>query len=106
MSGNGEVEVKLYGALVSYAGTKALRTCILGPLPLEAFLRELGSRLPEEFNSAIQNRSNILVIVNGIEVSVLDQVGIEISPGDKVVLLPVSHGGGGRERLRVKTDSS
>ncbi len=93
MSRNEEVEVKIFGALVSYVGTKELIVRIDGPLPLKRFLEKLDSKLPEGFDSAIQKRRDVLVLVNGREISVLDGVDTEISPGDQVAFLPVSHGG-------------
>jgi molybdopterin converting factor small subunit len=74
MNRNEEVEVKIFGALVSYIGTKELKVRIDRPLPLKT-------------------RSTVLVLVNGREISVLDGVDTEISPGDQVAFLPVSHGG-------------
>jgi len=93
MSKTGKVEIRIFGALVSYAGTKELSVSISKPIPLKTFLEKIYSKLPEGFNSAIQKRSNILVLVNGREIGLLDGIETEISLGDKVVFLPVSHGG-------------
>ncbi len=93
MSRNGKVEIRIFGALVSYAGTRELSVNISKPIPLKSFMEKFYSKLPEDFNSAIQKRSNVLVLVNGRETGVLDGNDTEISPGDEVVFLPVSHGG-------------
>ena len=93
MSGNSGVTVEVFGALARYAGARMLTISLARPIPLETLLKEIEARLPEDFSSAIQKRSTILVLVNGREISVLNGIDTKISPGDKVVLLPVSHGG-------------
>ena len=88
-----EVNVRLFGALANLGGTRTRVVDLPETLSLIDFLKKLGSGLPEEFNSAIRNQSDFLVLVNGTEISVLDGMGTEICAGDEVVLLPVSHGG-------------
>jgi molybdopterin converting factor small subunit len=93
MSGNNRVTIEVFGALAGYAGTRMLTINLPEPIPLKTLLEELETGLPEDFGLAIQKRSTILVLVNEREISVLDGMNTEVSPGDKVVLLPVSHGG-------------
>ena len=93
MSGNSGVTVEVFGALAGYAGTRMLTISLPEPAPLKTLMKELVARLPEEFGSAIQKRSAILVLVNEREIGVLDGMDTQVSPGDKVILLPVSHGG-------------
>ncbi len=93
MSGNSGVTIEVFGALAGYAGTRMLTISFPGPVPFKTLLKELEARLPEDFSSAIRNRSAILMLVNDREISVLMGMNTQVSPGDKVVLLPVSHGG-------------
>lgn len=93
MSENSKITVEVFGALAGYAGTRMLTIRLSEPIPLKTFLKELETRLPKDFGSAIQKRSAILVLINEREISVLDGMNTQVSPGDKVVLLPVSHGG-------------
>jgi MoaD family protein len=39
------------------------------------------------------SRSNLLVLVNGVEISVLAGYNTKVSDGDEVVFVPVVHGG-------------
>ncbi|MFX0092174.1 MAG: MoaD/ThiS family protein, partial [Candidatus Hodarchaeota archaeon] len=38
-------------------------------------------------------RPNALILVNGKEISVLNGLETQVEDGDKIVLVPVSHGG-------------
>ena len=38
-------------------------------------------------------RPNLIVLVNKREISVLDGLNTQVGDGDKIVLIPVSHGG-------------
>jgi molybdopterin converting factor small subunit len=88
-----DVTVKLFGALTRYSKKGTVTISLVETLPLTEFLEELNSKLPENFDSAILNLSEVLVILNGREISVLREKNTMISPGDEIVLLPVSHGG-------------
>ena len=93
MSMKRDVKVKLFGALTRYSRKGTVTISLVETLPLTEFLEELNSKLPENLDSAILNLSQVLVILNGREISVLEEKNTKISPGDEIVLLPVSHGG-------------
>jgi molybdopterin converting factor small subunit len=58
----------------------------------------IGEQFPElkrifydsDLNDA---RSNSLVLVNGVEISVLDGYETKVTDGDEIVFVPVVHGG-------------
>jgi len=91
---NREVEIRFFGALASQTGKKLLRIELSRPLPLGRLLKDLESESLKTLEEDIWGRRNILVLVNDREIEVLEGRKTIISPGDKIALLPVSHGGG------------
>jgi molybdopterin converting factor small subunit len=88
-----DVKVRLFGALARYSEEKIVTISLVETLPLTEFLEELNSKLSENLDSTILNLSDVLVLLNGREISVLERNNTKISSGDEIVLLPVSHGG-------------
>ena len=92
------VNVKFIGALRHGSGADELAIdCAEG-----ASVRELISKLTREFPELKQSlvdsqfedsRTNALILVNGREISALDGLKTKLEDGDKVVLVPVVHGG-------------
>ena len=61
-------------------------------------MNEIKKEVPELKRSLIDQqlddpRSNTLVLVNGIEISVLEGLETRLKDGDEIVLVPVVHGG-------------
>lgn len=88
-----DVKVKLFGKLARYSEERTVTIGLVETLPLTEFLEVLNSKLSENLDSAILNLSDILLLLNGREISVLEKNNTRISPGDEIVLLPISHGG-------------
>ncbi len=93
MSRKREVKIRLFGTLARYSEEKIVTISLVETLPLTEFLEELNSKLSENLDSAILNLSDILLLLNGREISILEKNNTKISPGDEIVLLPISHGG-------------
>ncbi len=69
------------------------------PVPLSMLVQRLVEFFSPEFKQVLIDpelddpRPNSLILVNGKEISVLKGLETEVSNGDEIVLLPVSHGG-------------
>ena len=91
------VAVELVGTLSSYVGRSRLTISMSGPATLLMLLTDLEdyglqrNQLIEEYDS--ETRSKVLILVNGIEISVLNGLLTMLRGGDLVTLIPVSHGG-------------
>jgi molybdopterin converting factor small subunit len=98
------VKVKLFGTLARHSREKTVTVSLVEGLPLPEFLEELKSKLPENPDSAILNLNEILVLLNGKEISILEEEKTKISPGDEIVLLPIFHGGSEEISFNDKND--
>jgi len=92
------VTVELVGTLRHHAGKGKLLVAVMDCVSVISLIRELEEKhgipkglLLEEDREGI--RRNLLVLVNGREISVLEGVATRLTAGDRLTLLPVSHGG-------------
>ena len=92
------VNVKFVGSFRSFSGRNALVLRPGGSVSLRALVKKLVERVPK-LKSALINpesgepRTNMLVLVNGREISVLNGFETTVNDGDEVVFVPVVHGG-------------
>ena len=62
-------------------------------------MQKLADSLPKEAKKLLLNpeldylRPNMLILINGKEISVLKGLETEIKEDDEVIVIPVSHGG-------------
>jgi molybdopterin converting factor small subunit len=56
-------------------------------------VNEILAMLRSVSNSNIFNSSNMLIAVNGVEISVLGSLEAQVNDGDVVSVVPVVHGG-------------
>lgn len=92
------VTVKLIGALRHIAGKTEMIVDFEETLSVKRLLELMGQQIPElkrtfedqELNDA---KSNSLILVNGVEISVLKGYDTQLRDGDEVVFVPVIHGG-------------
>ena len=62
-------------------------------------LTRISTSLQKDFNQALIDpelndpRPNVLILLNNVEINVLDGLNTKIEDGDKVVFIPVAHGG-------------
>ncbi len=85
------VLVELAGALRTVAKANGYGVELEEGVPVSALMR----RLKDEFfgGEDFFEGSNLLIMVNGREISALKGAQTKLRPGDKVTLVPVSHGG-------------
>lgn len=92
------VNVKFVGSFRGVSGKNEIAFRFRRPVSLKVLVAKVVERLPK-LKSALVNpesgepRSNMLVLVNGQEIGVLNGVETKVNDGDEVVLVPVVHGG-------------
>jgi len=91
------VAVKLVGTLSSDSDTRDFSFALSSGTNLLSLLRDLEDSRVQKGSLLGWNgrnpRAKILVLVNGVEVSVLEGLQSRLNDGDAVTLVPVSHGG-------------
>ncbi len=85
----GSVSVKLIGEFHGYDG-KLIELKIKGERPLRSIIDLLTDILGSDIGSV---GSSFVVLINGVESSVLNGLKAKVEPGDELVLLRISHGG-------------
>ena len=92
------VTVKFIGALRYGSGADELAIDCAEGAPVRELISKIAREFPELKQSLIDSqledpRANVLILVNGKEISALDGLETKLKDGDKVVLVPVVHGG-------------
>lgn len=92
------VSVKFIGSFRSLSGKNMLELRLEGSSPIRDVVKMIAEELPKLGPALIDPESespkaNVLVLVNGKEVSVLDRFETMIKDGDEVVFVPIVHGG-------------
>lgn len=92
------VTVRFIGPLRSISGKSQITLEHEGAISLREALREIVERHPQIkralFDSELEDpRPNSLILVNGKDISVLNELETILKNGDEVVLVPVLHGG-------------
>lgn len=93
------IEVKLLGALQKLAGKDTVSLEFDSFVVVKDVIFELANSLPSKFKKSLIDpeindpRTNVLVLLNKKEISVLDGLGTKVENGDKLILIPISHGG-------------
>lgn len=90
--------VKFVGALRHLSGKTSLTLELNGGSSVRSVVDAISQQFPalkHTFTDGDLNdsRSNSLVLVNGVEISVLAGYETKVSDGDEVVFVPVVHGG-------------
>ena len=90
--------VKFIGALRHLSGKTKLTISYQENISIKQLLDKIRQELPtlkRTFNDQELNnsRSNSLVLVNGKEISVLNDYETKLNDGDEIVFVPVVHGG-------------
>ncbi len=94
-----KIEVKLLGVLQKLAGKDKFSLEFDSSTIIEDVIFRLADSMPLEFKKALIDpelndpRPNVLVLLNNTEISVLNGLKTRAGDGDRVVLIPVSHGG-------------
>ncbi len=93
------VEVKFLGVFRQFSGRNRVLVRLEKPSTVKKIIEKLIEAFSSEFEPTFVDpeledpRPNALVLVNGKEISVLQGLETEVEDGDKIVLVPVSHGG-------------
>lgn len=93
------IEVKLLGVLQKLAGKDKFSMELDRSMIVEDVISKLTDSLPLEFKKALIDpelndpRPNVLVLLNNREIGVLDGLKTRVGDSDRLVLIPVSHGG-------------
>jgi molybdopterin converting factor small subunit len=93
-----KVNIKLLGVLHGVSGKSQILLKLEKPT-VRKMMQKLADSLPKEAKNLLMNpeinnpQPNMLILINGKEISVLKGLETEIEESDEVVLIPVSHGG-------------
>lgn len=92
------VNVKFVGSFRGVSGKNALTVAFRKSVSVEVLVKKVVESLPKLKNALInpnsgEPRRNMLVLVNGREISVLDGFETTLNDDDEVVFVPVMHGG-------------
>jgi len=92
------VSVKFVGSFRSLSGKNMLELRLEGSSPIRNVVKMITEELPRLEPALIDPESqspktNVLVLVNGKEMSVLDRFETIIKDGDELVFVPIVHGG-------------
>jgi MoaD family protein len=92
------LNIKFVGALRHLSGKNSLTLDIRQDATIKSVVDTISQQIPalkHTFTDGDLNdsRSNSLVLVNGVEISVLAGYETKVSDGDEVVFVPVVHGG-------------
>lgn len=92
------ITIKLIGALRHVAGAGEFALDYEGNFSIKELVDKLTKKLPTLTRSLIDQqfedpKLNVLILVNGKEISVLNGLDTPVQDGNEVVLIPVVHGG-------------
>lgn len=90
--------VRFIGSFRGTSGKSTVTVSLKDSVPLKEAIGKISRELPRLkrglINMKLENyRSNVLILVNGREVSVLDGLETMVKDGDEVVFVPILHGG-------------
>lgn len=91
--------VKFIGALRHVSGTSELALNCKSNVSIRELMRQITEKVPALTRSLLDQQQleeptpNVLILVNGREISVLNGLETTLQDGDEVVLVPVVHGG-------------
>jgi molybdopterin synthase sulfur carrier subunit len=93
-----DITVKFIGSLRSIVGKSKINIMFEDAVSIREATRRIVEKLPTLKRVLIDpdrenSRPNVLIIVNGKEISVLNGLETMLKDGDEVVFVPVSHGG-------------
>ncbi len=94
-----EVKVRFIGILHKAMGMDVMLMKLKESTSIGETLKGLMNSLAPEARRALIDlelddpRPNVLILINGREVSALDGLMTKLNDGDEIVIIPVTHGG-------------
>lgn len=93
------VQVRLIGVFEKLIKRKVVNLHFESSAKIKDVVEKVTSLIPNKEKQVLIDselndpRPNMLILVNGVEVSTLNGLQTGINEGDKVVMVPISHGG-------------
>ena len=87
------VAVKFVGVFCSLSGKSKLDLKLTKNTILREVIKKIVEESPQLAQALANPKPNMLILVNGKEVSVLNGLETVVKTGDEVVFVPVMHGG-------------
>ncbi|MFQ6095657.1 MAG: MoaD/ThiS family protein [Candidatus Bathyarchaeia archaeon] len=92
------VDVRLFGIFKESFGSDRISLTVDAPKRLREIVMEITRSSPALqrvlIDPELQDpRPNAIILVNGKEIGVLSGLETDINDGDRIVLIPVTHGG-------------
>jgi len=94
-----KIRIEFLGVLAGLAKRSTVSLELQSPIVVGDVISELVNQFSQEFKQALIDpelndpRPNVLIMLNKKEISALNGLETGVKDGDKLVLLPVSHGG-------------
>ena len=87
--------LKFIGALRQISGKTQLTVNFQEEMSLKDLVTVISQEMPllEKTLNDDNARSNMLILINGREISVLNGLETKLNDGDEIVFIPVVHGG-------------
>jgi len=93
------VRVEFVGVFRGITGKDEISVKLKQPKPVNEFLEKISAMFKPSFRRVLIDselndpRPNTLIMVNDMEISALNGLKTKVANGDRVVLIPVAHGG-------------
>jgi molybdopterin converting factor small subunit len=92
------VNVKFIGSFRTLSDSSKLALTFEEPVKFRDVVKKVAEEFPNlrqmlNYRECKDQKANMLVLVNGKELSVLDGLDTIISDGDELVFVPIIHGG-------------
>lgn len=94
-----KIEIELLGALRKIVGNDLFSLEFDDSTAVRDVIAELTNLLSSRFKQVLVDpelndpRPNVIILLNKVEIGVLKGLDTEVENGDKLVLIPVTHGG-------------
>ncbi len=94
-----EANVRLVGVLRGISGKSDFTLKLREGDTVAMLIQKLIAEFDEEFKRVLVDperndpRPNVLILVNGVEICLLQELKTKLKNGDAVTIIPVSHGG-------------
>ena len=87
-----KILVELVGVLQGRSAKRIREIELNEEMKVRPLIREL-LRMHAPFMDKENIEANLLVLINGKEIGLIDGLETTLNPGDRVTLIPISHGG-------------